>query len=63
MAKRQTAPAESNANTLELEYIGPAGQESPVFGLLVVGQRYQADAVLGAYLLEHHTDYWKRPDA
>lgn len=51
------------AHTHEIVYIGPDKAESPVFGLLVVGQRYQAEATFAAYLLERHPDHWQRPDA
>lgn len=44
-------------------YIGPAGQVSPVFGPLGVGERYQATEAFAAYLVATHPDYWQRPAA
>lgn len=46
-----------------IEYIGPAGQESPVLGPLSVGSRYQVNVTFAAYLLERHPDIWTRPSA
>lgn len=47
--------------TVAIEYLGPIGQESPLFGPLVAGERYQCDAELAAYLVRQHPDYWRRP--
>lgn len=46
-----------------LVYIGPAGQESPLFGVLVPGQSYQAETAFAAYLVAQHPAFWRRPDA
>ncbi len=46
-----------------IEYIGPGGQSSPVFGDLVAGQRYQTDPAFATYLCEQHPDYWTRPSS
>ncbi len=48
-----------------LEYIGPANQEwfDGVKQLtLVPGRRYQVNAGLAQYMVEHDTGHWKRPD-
>lgn len=65
MAKKQAeAPADPvDAEHLDLEYVGPEGQESPFFGPLVVGQRYQAPVAFGEYLIATHPSHWKRPAA
>ncbi len=45
-----------------LEFVGPAVQESPLFGPLVPGERYRCeDAAFGEYLVTRHPDYWRRP--
>jgi hypothetical protein len=44
-----------------LDYIGPAGQTSPVLGLLSVGARFQVNALFAAYLVAQHPDVWTRP--
>lgn len=69
MAKKTPKPtpdadapdAAAEEAVVELEYIGPVGQESPTFGPLVVGQRYQASVSFADYLVERHPDYWQRP--
>jgi len=65
MAKKQNPnDAEPAADaTAEIEYCGPPEQESPVFGLLTVGQRYAATVAFGEYLIATHPEYWKRPAA
>jgi hypothetical protein len=48
-----------------LEYIGPSRQEwfdGEKMTELVAGRRYQVDATLAAYMVEHDTRHWKRPD-
>ena len=44
---------------VSLTYIGPPEQESPTFGPLVAGRRYQVAADLAAYLVSTHPDYWQ----
>ena len=48
-----------------LEYIGPPKQEwfdGEQMRELVAGRRYQVDATLAQYMVEHDTRHWKRPD-
>lgn len=40
-------------------YVGPPGQDSPTFGPLVAGRRYQTNATLAAYLVAQHPDFWR----
>ena len=51
---------------ITLEYIGPPNQECfDEAGnklSLVPGRRYQVNAVLAAYRVEHDANHWKRPD-
>lgn len=56
MPKKTEAATTASA---DLTYIGPPGQDSPVFGLLIAGQRYQADAAFAAYLVARHPEYWQ----
>ena len=49
------------APQITLEYVGPDREESPVFGTLVAGERYQAEAGFGEYLLKTHPSHWTRP--
>ena len=43
-----------------LRYVGPEGQTSPVFGVLVPGRTYTtADATFAAYLVAKHPEYWQ----
>ena len=44
-------------------YVGPAGQDSPLFGSLVAGRRYQTDEAMASYLCAQHPTYWQRPPA
>lgn len=48
-------------STVTVMYCGPLGQESPMFGPLEPGERYQCEAALAEYLVKRHPDYWKRP--
>ena len=55
-------PAAPVASPVTLEWIGPAGQDSPVFGVLEPGERYQcADGEFAAYLCRQHPTYWRLP--
>lgn len=64
MAKTTTtstkAPGEvADRGPVTLVYIGPRDAESPRYGALEPGRRYQeADAALAAYLVETHPDHW-----
>jgi hypothetical protein len=52
--------------TVTLEYIGPARQEwhdGDKSVQLVAGRRYPVEATLAAYMVEHDTGHWKRPDS
>lgn len=48
--------------TSKITYVGPVGQESPLFGALEPGQTYQADEAFAAYLVMTHPDFWQRAD-
>lgn len=57
------APEDSRAHAVTLRYVGPPGQTSPVFGVLVPEQLYPtADADLAVYLATKHPDYWNLAD-
>lgn len=60
MAKKTTPEA---TTTVPIVYAGPVGHESPVFGVLVPGQTYQAETAFAAYLVKQHPAFWRRPDA
>lgn len=50
-----------------LVWIGPSGNQEwtdhdGTKHLLVAGRRYQVEATLAAYMVEHDSSYWKRPD-
>jgi hypothetical protein len=51
----------SEPKLLSIEWIGPEGQTSDLFGPLVAGRRYQAAADLAAYLCQQHPEYWRAP--
>lgn len=59
-AKATVAPDDSKA-PVSIEYWGPVGQTSTLFGALEVGQRYQADPEMAAYLCRTHPEYWRVP--
>ena len=42
-----------------LQWVGPPGQESELFGPLVAGQRYQCAPDLARYLSDTHPEYWR----
>lgn len=44
---------------VSVTYVGPEGHESPTFGPLVAGRRYQIQADLAAYLCATHPDFWQ----
>lgn len=64
MAKKLSTTSSSAADAAvapaRLTYVGPEGQTSPVFGELVPGRIYTADATFAAYLADKHPDYWQR---
>lgn len=51
----------------KLEYVGPPNQdwldEEGQKHVLVVGKRYPMSETLAAYLAEHGSSHWKRPNA
>lgn len=53
--------ADKAPKTVSIIYVGPAGSESPVFGPLEPGERYQCDEVFAAYLCTQHPTFWQRP--
>lgn len=60
VAQNESAAAGAAATSASLTYVGPAGQTSPVFGVLEPGKLYTtADATFAAYLAEKHPDYWQ----
>lgn len=58
MAKKQPK-AES---LVTLEYCGPVGETSHLFGALEVGRHYQADSELAAFLLAANPTHWREPN-
>lgn len=46
---------------VSIEWIGPIRQDSPIFGPLEPGERYQCDADFATYLCKAHPDCWRRP--
>lgn len=51
----------ATAKTVTIIYVGPPHSESPVFGPLEPGERYQSPAELADYLCRQHPDFWQRP--
>ena len=47
------------SETVILQWVGPPGQESELFGPLTAGQRYPCAPALARYLSGTHPEYWR----